>query len=60
MKEKTVKSPYGIWTVIYEVKSGGRTFWFNEAEIDSAELRFKASPQTEEEEEPYTIQGRGR
>ena len=57
MKKKTVKSPYNIWTTIYEVKSGGRTFWFRESELDTAELRFKASPQIKEVAESTEIRG---
>ena len=59
MKEKTVRSPYGVYITIYEVKTGGRTFWFRESELDTAEMRFKASSQTEDAVEPTEIRGRG-
>jgi hypothetical protein len=43
MKQKTIKSPCGVWVTLYEVEYDGSVFWFSEEELKDAEARYNAA-----------------
>ena len=59
MEKKVVKSPYGVWITVYEVKYEGRILWFDEKAVKDAERRFvyRVSQGKDEDELAWTFKG---
>lgn len=57
MKQKLVKSSYGVWKNVYEVDHEGVTMWFDEKELEVAARRFatRVGQEDDSDEEPSVI-----